>query len=73
MDRIPEGFVRPRILAGISHGDVSEELQSLYSSERGFSARRVFRFWHDHNIYYLSRMSDSNVDSAVADIIRQVT
>ena len=69
-----EDFVRRRIVEDrVFHKRLSEELMSMYPHiRRGLSQMSVRRFCDAHNIHATSRLTDSELDTAVRSCVRKV-
>ncbi len=73
LDRF-EAFIRRKVEEDhASHAQISEELIATYPGEKGFSERSVRRFCQDKNIHKTSRMSQPEVNRAVAQAVLKVS
>lgn len=72
LDRFQD-FIREKVERDhATHHQISEELTSTFPGERGFSARSIRRFCQEKNIHKTSRMSASEVKSAVHEAVLKV-
>lgn len=69
-----EGYIRERVeVDHVTHQQLSEELQRFVpSGTRGFSVRSIKRFCSEHGIHKTSRLTDTEVATAVANASAKV-
>ncbi len=75
MDLIPnvEDFVRNCVSRGLTHEEISRQLQLAYPLvNRGFSSRSVRRFCNTNGITRYTRLNDQEVDTAVERAVSEV-
>lgn len=69
-----ESYIRKRITEdGITHSELSEELQHTYADERGLSTRSLERFCSTKGIRKTSRLPQESVERAVEEAILRVS
>ena len=68
-----EDFVREKVeKERWTHSQISEHLQQAYPGVKGFSVRSIERFCREKEIRKTARLSDQELDEAVAGAISQV-
>ena len=68
-----EDFVREKVEKDRwTHSKISEHLQQAYPGAKGFSVRPVERFCSEKGIRKTARLSEQELDEAVAGAISQV-
>ena len=68
-----EEFVREKVeKERWTHSKISEHLQQAYPGVKGFSVRSLQRFCSDKGIRKTARLSEQELDEAVAGAVSQV-
>ena len=68
-----EDFIRQKIERDhATHHQICEELTSTFPGKLGFSVRSIQRFCKEKNIHKTSRLSASEVKSAVQEAVLEV-
>ena len=68
-----EDFIREKVENGRwTHAKISAHLQQAYPGERGFSFRSLERFCRAKGIHKTARLSEQELDEAVAGAIAKV-
>lgn len=74
MENIPVEYIAQLVLKeGKSYAQISNILQNIYPTQRGFSERSVRRFCSDHNISRRSGITDIILDDIIKEAVNKVS